>query len=722
MTQFFPKSITSPIWSVFAVTFVAITTSLPSRAWGEDVSRTNVLVIMADDLGFSDLGCYGGEIETPHLDSLAKQGVRMTQFYNASRCCPTRASLLTGKYPHEVGLVRNGASLSQDVPTIAEVFSQNGYRTAMTGKWHLTQANVLAGEGFDSPEHLAVLNNQTQVKAFGNEATYPAARGFQTHYGVIWGIVNFFHPFALVENFTPVYDLPKNFYLTDAINDRSAEMIRDFAKGEDPFFLYIAHTAPHWPLHALPEDRAKYVGKFDEGYEVLRQRRYERQVAMGLIDPQSHPLPPLDLGGGRSGGGKRWEELTHAEKEREVAAMETHAAMIDRMDQGLGRVIEALQETGQFDNTLIVFLADNGASPELPMRPGYDRPSETPDGRTIRYTGSFPSEEMGQDDTWTGIGPAIANACNTPFRFWKKESWHGGNCTPAILHWPAGVQLAAGSISQQPAHVFDLVPTFLDAAQVDYPTRFRDQPITPPRGKSLVPVLRGGELDRGEPLFFEHEGGAAMRDEKWKIVRKDPEARWALYDLAADFTETTDVADEFPERVTRMHAAWNDWWMEVTGTPAPKAMNGAGRSGQIIEETPVIVDRPIDIRATVRGGALSGVVLAQGGNAAGYALHFVDGKPTLDVRIDQKVTRIQSERSVAGEIRLTARLDRTIMWLSVNGEQVAQVASPGLIPVQPLDPLSIGFDDRSAAGDYDGPNRLSGEVLEFQVDTKKPDR
>ncbi len=231
--------------------------AIVSAAAAPGQERPNLLVIMADDLGFSDLGCYGSEINTPNLDRLSAGGLRFTQFYNASRCCPTRAALLTGKYPHEVGLRTNGASLSLDAPTLAEIFRDNGYHTAMTGKWHLTHAAKLAGETVDSPEHLAVLNNQTRVKLFGEKATYPAARGFEHHYGVIWGIVNYFHPFALVDGFDPVYDLPKDFYLTDALNAKTAEYIRDFARDDKPFFMYLAHTAPHWPLHARAEDRAQ---------------------------------------------------------------------------------------------------------------------------------------------------------------------------------------------------------------------------------------------------------------------------------------------------------------------------------------------------------------------------------------------------------------------------------------------------------------------------------
>ncbi|MCP4175490.1 MAG: arylsulfatase [Fuerstiella sp.] len=531
--------------------------------------QPNILVIMADDLGFSDLRCYGSDIDTPNLDALARNGLRFTQFHNASRCCPTRAALLTGRYPHEVGLRSNGASLSRDVPTLAEILRDNGYHTGMTGKWHLTHAAALAGDGVNSAEHLAVLNNQTRVSQFGERATYPAARGFDRHFGVIWGIVNFFHPFALVDRFEPVYDLPRDFYLTDALNSRTADYIRDFAQDDKPFFIYLAHAAPHWPLHARAEDRAKYRGRYDSGWPTMRRQRYDRQVKMGLIDPAIYPLPDIDRGNRRA-----WKQLSEEQQRRDSAKMETHAAMIDRLDQGLGDVITALKQTGQFENTLIVFLADNGASPEEPVRPGYDRPSETPDGRTIRYTGKFPVNELGRDDTWTGLGPALSNACNTPFRFWKKESYHGGCASPFIVHWPArkvghnadpsgDVRMTAeGRITDQVAHVVDLLPTFLDAAGVDAGSYAS-------RGKNLLPVLQGRTRDGHDGLFFEHAGGAAHRAGDWKIVRLKPNRPWALYDLSRDRTETTDLAKRHPKRVQAMAAAWAVWWYEVTGEQLP---------------------------------------------------------------------------------------------------------------------------------------------------------
>ena len=287
---------------------------------------------------------------------------------------------------------------------------------------------------------------------------------------------------------------------------------------------------------------------------------------MGLLDANVCRLPKIDFG-----KRKPWAQLSDEQRARDAAKMETHAAMIDRLDQGLGKVIAALKEIGQFDNTLIVFLSDNGASPEEPNQPGYDRPSETPDGRTIRYTGRFPTDELGRDDTWTGLGPALSNACNTPFRFWKKESYHGGCASPFIVHWPDGLKTEAGAITEQVAHVCDLLPTFLETAGID------SAPYKP-RGSSLMPIINGATRETDGRLFFEHSGGAAHRDHDWKIVRLTPKQPWALYDLSTDRTETIDLARQQPERVLAMDAAWRAWWQEVTtDKPSGEAVKASFR-------------------------------------------------------------------------------------------------------------------------------------------------
>lgn len=525
--------------------------------------RPNILFVVADDMGFSDPGFCGGEIQTPTLDRLAANGLRLTQAFNCARCCPTRAALLTGKYAHEVGLARNGASLSLAAPTIAELLWAGGYRTAMVGKWHLSAARPLAGDEFNSRRHLAWLNHQAAgPDLFADRATYPAARGFERHYGIIWGVVDFFDPFSLVDGFEPVREVPKDFYLTDALSDRAVEYVRDLAGDDKPFFLYLAYTAPHWPLHARREDIAKYEGVYDDGPAALRRRRYQRQVELGVIDAKTHPLPPI-----QRGDRPAWDKLSDVDRRRDIARMMTHAAMVDRMDQGLARVIAALEAAGELDSTLIVFFSDNGASPERPGAPGYDRPSHTRDGRELLYDDRASPEQIGDEISYTGIGPAWASACNTPFRYWKKESYFGGQQTPCFVHWPDGIHAedkdnATAKTPRASAtlvHVFDFAATALDVAGVAYPKTWRDKDLAPMRGKSLVPTLRGQRRDEHDRLFFEHEGGAAVREGDWKLVRLNPRAKWELYRVAVDRTEMHDLAAERPETVARLAAAFAEW-------------------------------------------------------------------------------------------------------------------------------------------------------------------
>jgi len=385
-------------------------------------NRPNIVIIMADDLGYSDPGCYGGEIQTPNLDYLAENGIRFTQFYNASRCYPTRASLLTGKYPHQVGLAKNGQTLSPNAATIAEVLKANGYHTGMAGKWHLSRTQKLK----DPEEQLLWLSHQKDSSVFAPLESYPCNRGFEEHWGCIWGVVNFFDPFSLVHNEEEIETVPDDFYMTDFITDKSIEMIEDFSSDDQPFFLYVAHTAPHWPLHALPEDIKKYKGVYDEGWDELRNQRYKGLVENGIIDPRS--APPA-----KNESGKLWTNCK--EKEWEIKHMEAHAAMVDRMDQGIGRLIKTLKETGEFENTVILFLADNGASPERGYPPGFDRPGHTREGEEIIYPHQK-YERPGAENTWGYLGDSWAGAINAPFRYWKKESFEGGNCTPFIVHWP----------------------------------------------------------------------------------------------------------------------------------------------------------------------------------------------------------------------------------------------------------------------------------------------
>lgn len=529
-------------------------------------SRPDIVVILADDMGFSDLGCFGGEIRTPHLDQLAAKGLRFTQFYNASRCCPTRASLMTGQYPHKVGLARNGRSLTFNGLTMAEALKLAGYQTAMSGKWHLSLTPVLDDGGL----HQRWLDHRYDPgRPFGPLETYPARRGFDQHYGVIWGVVDYFDPFSLVDGVEPVRRVPKDYYITDALTDKAVEYVETFAKVDRPFFLYLAYTAPHWPLHARPEDIARYRDRYRAGWHALRAERRKRQLALGLYEPGNTPLPKL------MGNGPDWEALTEDQRAFESAKMAVHAAMVDRLDQGVGRVVDSLKAAGRFENTLILFLSDNGASPEIVDVPGYDRTSATRDGRPVRYSGMSP-DELGSQTTYTMIGSWWANAANTPFRYWKAESFEGGNHTPAIVHWPAGLRVRPGSITPQVGHVIDILPTCLEVARVEYPSTYQGRSLTALDGLSLLPILQGRERAGHEALFFEHENGRALRVGDWKLVSvRRREAEWELYDLAKDRTETRNLARVEPERVQSMQQQWKAWFDEVMAVGREQETDGS---------------------------------------------------------------------------------------------------------------------------------------------------
>jgi arylsulfatase len=519
--------------------------------------RPNIVIIMADDMGFSDAGCFGGEIKTPNLDKLASNGLRFTQFYNCARCCPTRASLMTGQYPHKVGLIRNGRSLTRNGITIAEALKQAGYKTAMAGKWHLSRTDTLK----DSKLHQKWLDHQyTPGRPFAPLETYPVNRGFDKHYGVIWGVIDHFDPFSLVEGTKTIENVPDDYYFTDAINEKSVQYIRQFGKSEKPFFLYVAHCSPHWPLHARPADIAKYKDTYKDGWDKLRQDRYQRMIQMGLFKKENTALPPIQsLGLLTEDRDMKWAQLSEQEKSFQASKMAVHAAMVDRLDQGVGKIVEALKETGQLDNTVIFFLSDNGASPEIMYSPGYDRSSQTRDGRKIRYKGIL---EPGSETTYYCIGAPWASASNTPFRYWKKESYEGGCHAPLIVHWPDGLRTKTGSITEQVGHVIDIMPTCLELAGAKYPDSYNGHKLTPLDGKTLMPILQNTEREGHERLFFEHMGGRAVIEGDFKLVALENRP-WELYNLSRDRTEMENLAARHPERIRAMSSRWDNWAASV---------------------------------------------------------------------------------------------------------------------------------------------------------------
>jgi arylsulfatase A-like enzyme len=543
-----------------ACSWLAAAEATPKAA----TSRPNVIVIMADDMGFSDIGCYGGEIQTPVLNGLAAQGLRFSQFYNTSRCCPTRASLLTGLYPHQAGIGHmmedrgfDGyrGDLSQNCVTIAEVLHDANYATYAVGKWHVTK-KVRP----DGPQQ---------------QENWPLQRGFDRFYGTIHGAGSFFDPNSLTRDNTlispfadPAYT-PETYYYTDAIGDNAVQFLADHAsQGTDrPFFLYVAYTAAHWPMHALEADVARYRGVYDQGFAHIRQGRLARSRSLGLVDVR-WPMSPQAL---------PWGEVGN--QEFEIRCMEVYAAMVHAMDRSIGRLVDELRRQGTLDNTVIFYLQDNGGcaegmgrggkkqaearadAPSLPPMAAdalqFDMiPKQTRDGFPVRQGyGVMP----GGADTYIGYGEGWANVSNTPFREYKHWVHEGGIATPLIVHWPAGIPAGRrGDLVHTPGHLIDIMATCVDLAEADYPEQRGGASIKPAEGISLVPAFAGGTLERTQPIFWEHEGNRAVRDGRWKLVAKEGKP-WELYDMETDRTELHDLAADRPRIVKRLEAAWDEY-------------------------------------------------------------------------------------------------------------------------------------------------------------------
>ncbi len=488
---------------LLAAGLVVFTASAPAD------ERPNIVLIMCDDMGFSDIGCYGGEIQTPNIDRLAEEGMRFTQFYNCAKCTTTRASIVTGLHPRRGG----GGLLRQNMVTTGEVLRAAGYHTCLSGKWHL-------GRG---------------------DTTHPYKRGFDEYYGLLDGCCNFFNPVqpdppykggrvrTFGHNDKYVKEFPDDYYTTDAFSDHAAKMIRQYAKGDKPFFVHVCYTAPHYPMHARPEDVAKYKGKYAAGWDKLREARHKRQIEMGLIDPK-WKLP------GRDGGTPAWEDEKN--KEYEDLRMAVYAAMIDSMDQGIGRILKAVEESGEKENTLVMFLSDNGGCAENPG-------------------GTVTSRIPGPKEYYVAVGRPWAYAQNTPFRRYKAWVHEGGVATPLVARWPKVVK--PGTITRQVGHIIDLMPTFVEMAKTEYPKEFNGREIIPCEGKSLMPVLQGRQREAHDTICWEWAGNRAVLQGKWKLVYDKELRRWELFDLEADRTETSDLAKGQPDRVEKMIETWNNW-------------------------------------------------------------------------------------------------------------------------------------------------------------------
>jgi arylsulfatase len=481
------------------------------------------VLILADDMGFSDIGCYGGEVSTPNIDKLAQEGLRFSQFYNSARCCPSRASLLTGLYPHQAGIGWMARDFGYDAyrgrlndkcVTIAEVLKQAGYSTYMSGKWHV---------GTD-PEH------------------WPLQRGFDRYFGLITGTSNYFDLAkskapgkvinVMAEDNEPYAPTPGKFYMTDAFTDKAVKFLDEHEK-DCSFFLYLSYTAPHWPLHAWSEDIAEYKGKYMKGWDAIRQDRLNRLTEMGLLK-KGTKLTPRDPG--------TWPWSEEERKQEMDLKMAIYAAQIECMDRGIGQVLKKLEQLGKRDNTLIMFLSDNGATSEWGPR-GFDR----------RGNGLPP----GGIDSYMSYGFSWANASNAPFREYK--TWHheGGIATPFIARWP-GVIGGNNAVTHQVGHIMDVMTTCVDAAGAEYPATHKGSEVTALQGKSLMPIFRGNKRKGHDALFWEHEGNRAVRKGNWKIV-SDYQKEWELYDMANDRTELNDLAEEQPRKVSQLAKLYEQW-------------------------------------------------------------------------------------------------------------------------------------------------------------------
>lgn len=529
-------------WLCILLAAISAPSGLSAGAVDSKPARPNIVLIMADDLGFSDLGCYGGEIETPNLDRLAAEGMRFSQFYNCAVCRTTRVSLLTGLHPRRV----KGRMLNDNMTTIAEVARSAGYRTSLVGKWHFP------------------------VTRQSDRNRLPTRRGFEFFYGLAAGCCNYFNPAQPFPDFyrgqgpepflrqeTPITNFPPDYYATDAFTENAVRQIETFARAADraPFFLHLAYTAPHYPLHAKPKDIAKYRGRYTDGYFKMRERRMTRLVELGLIDPGSRlskPDPQLSQ--------LRYDyAITPWEKAgnlpRENRRMEVYAAMVDSMDQGIGRVMDALERSGVEDNTIVMFLSDNGG---CASHSGYF------DEEIRKGHEAYNKKLPGDVDTYDYVAQGWGWAQNAPFRRYKVWTHEGGISTPMIARWPGVIR--PGSLSRQIGHVVDIMPTMLALTGAEYPDRRKGVPVPPTDGFSLTPLFEGGERSGHDSLCWYLYGNRAVRQGRWKLVWGSNIKRWELFDMEKDRTETVDLAARQPDRVKRMAADWMRWAKE-TGAP-----------------------------------------------------------------------------------------------------------------------------------------------------------
>jgi arylsulfatase len=706
-TAFFnsrPVRIRAPLISALLSLFLGA--AMPMTGAAAENTRPNIVVILVDDMGWSDIGCYGSEITTPNLDRLAQHGVRFTQFYNTGRCCPTRASLLTGLYPHQAGVghmmeERKGPDgktlpgysghLNDQCVTIAEVLKSAGYFTAMAGKWHVGHNHgvIPSKRGFDRSLHAAAggfyFNDSPRTEIFLDGK-------------------------SLGRTDDP---LPKEWYSTDLWTRFGLQFVDEAVAAKRPFFLYVAHNAPHFPLQAPPEEIAQWRGKFKAGWDKLRQARHQRQIEMGLVD-KAWPLSP------RLEVVPAWDSLTPEEQDRYDHIMAIYAAVVHHMDAAVGTLIDGLQQRGVLDNTLVLFMSDNGGNAEAGV-PG-------------RMNGEHPGDA--KSDVF--VGQCWATLNNTPFVRYKHFTDEGGIATPLIAHWPKGIPAARnGKLETQPGHLIDVMATCVDVAGATYPKEFAGKPIKPYEGASLQPAFTGNEIARKRPLFWEHEGNRAVRDGQWKLVALEGKP-WRLFDLGADRTEQHDLADAQPDRVKTLAAKWDEYAARANVLPlggwrAParetkqalsKETRFSLQQGDHLDrpQAPAIAGRGLTITATFDAATPNGVIVAQGGTKHGYTLFLDNGKLVFLTRVAGKPASVAIEGVKNGAHTVVARLAQTgAMSLTLDGN--ATINSPNaakLFSAMPLDGLDVGADGGGFVGPYETENKFGGTIESVVVTLASP--
>ena len=696
-----------------------------------DAGKPNVIVILVDDMGYSDLGSFGGEVRTPHLDRLAKNGLRFTQNYNSARCCPSRASLLTGLYSHQAGIAnftgrdstdRLGPAylgkLNKQCITLAEVLKGVGYSTYGVGKWHVGYEEIPTDRGFDEYYGYVRGHSTSQWKA-DNYQRLPEGRKQELKY--------------------------KNdeFYATDVFNDYAIEFLSQAQKKKEPFFLYLAHSSPHFPLEAPAETRDSYLKTYRKGWNKLRKERFERQKKLGLTtdswkftDLSDVPVDRDDIANQFAGKpNPDWKDVPENRQEDLVYRMATFAAMIDHVDQGIGRILSLLEKAGDLENTLILFTSDNGACYEWGPY-GFDQSSRK--GFTQLHEGEA-LQGVGGPGTYHSVGSAWSCLSNTPLRMYKHFNHEGGNCSPLLVHWPKGIK-ATDRWIRSPVHLIDFMPTILEVSEAHYPKKFKGEDLIPVEGKSLVPFFNGARDAGDRVLCFDHFESSAIRKGDWKLVRGNNRYRnrtWELYDLAEDRCETNNLIDSHAAKAKELEAEWLLWAKRVKVSPyyshvaenpvkVRKKLKEDAQGFYILKQgdqmareyAPQFAQKSIVIKLSItRGKEKNGVLISHGGSRCGYSLYLVDRKPVFSCRFEGNLHTIQSTENLPEErVSLNAEiLPDGRVFLKIDNQLVGEGKLPGLFNSHPQDPLEVGNDSQSTVVSYVSNSYFKGKINQAKL-------